>query len=539
MEDNKLIEKLLNANEGEHIQFKEAKNRYSVDDASKICCALANCGGGDFVLGISDERPRKVVGTNAFEQPESTRRRLMDNLKINVTIQEYLFDGKRILIFKVAPRPQGTPVQYDGRAWYYNGDSLIPMPEEIRREIYSEIDVDFSCGICKGASINDLDKEAISNFRKSWAEKSGNKRHEKSSDEQLLFDCGAITDEGVTYAAIILFGKRAAIKKFLPQAEIVFEYRSSNAAGPAAQRENFQEGFFKCYDQIWNLINLRNDKQHYQQGFFIFDIPTFNERVIREAILNAVCHRNYQMIGSIFIRQYRDRLVVESPGGFPYGISLDNILDRQCPRNRLIADILEYCGLVERSGQGMNIIYESTIKEAKQLPDFTGTDDSLVRLTLNGLIIKRNMLSIIGSIGEEKVEDFSTDELLTINALYHDMPLSEKMKFTLPQLENMGIVEHAGRGKYVLARRLYEAAGEAGVYTRKVGLDRETNKELILKHIRDNGDSGTPVRELQQVLPNLSKSEIHVLLRELKNCGKIYAVGNTLAARWYIGAEEK
>src|SRR5699024_6920978 len=154
------------------------------------------------------------------------------------------------------------------------------------------------------------------------------------SKEQLLRDCEAITDDGVTYAALVLFGKRSALGKFLPQSEIVFEYRSSDASGPASQREEIRVGFFACYNRLWELVNLRNDKQHYQEGFFIYDIPTFNERVVREAILNAVSHRNYQMNGSVFIRQYRDRLVIESPGGFPNGITVENILDRQSPRNR-------------------------------------------------------------------------------------------------------------------------------------------------------------------------------------------------------------
>ena len=114
----------------------------------------------------------------------------------------------------------------------------------------------------------------------------------------------------------------------------------------------------RVYDRIWELVNLRNDKQHYQEGFFVFDIATFNERVVREAILNAVSHRNYQFGGSIFVRQFRDRLIVESPGGLPFGITLDNILDRQLPRNRRIAEILSLCGMVERSGQGMNLMFE-------------------------------------------------------------------------------------------------------------------------------------------------------------------------------------
>ena len=355
-----------------------------------------------------------------------------------------------------------------------------------------------------------------------------------SISSRVLMDCEAITSEGVTYAGLVLFGKRASLGKYLPQCEIIFEYRSSGASGPASQREEFRVGFFACYDRLWELINLRNDKQHYQEGFFVFDIPTFNERVVREAILNAVSHRNYQLGGSIFVRQYRDKLVVESPGGFPNGVTLDNILDRQSPRNRRIAEILGLCGLIERSGQGMNLIYELSIMEAKELPDFKGTDDNFVRITLNGLILDKKMLSLINKIGEDRLETFSTEDFLAIDALYHEKKLAENLRLRLKRLVQLGIVEHVGRNKYVLARGLYQSTGKPGVHTRIVGLDRNTNKELLLKHIRDNGDKGTPFKEFEQVLPSHSRNQIKVLIRELQQSGLIYSVGKTSAARWFI-----
>lgn len=80
--------------------------------------------------------------------------------------------------------------------------------------------------------------------------------------------------------------------RHLAQAEIVFEYRSAETSGPAQQRLKFQRGFFAVYDDLWAAINLRNDVQHYQDGLFVLDIPTFDERSVREALLNAVSHRN-------------------------------------------------------------------------------------------------------------------------------------------------------------------------------------------------------------------------------------------------------
>ena len=119
------VRELLEAKEGEHVQFKEAKNRFDFGDAAKCCCALANNGGGALVFGITDKRPRKVVGSAAFDQPERTRMGLIEKLKINIDFRLFTYDGKRVLVFDVKSRPIGLPVQYGGVAWIYEADELI------------------------------------------------------------------------------------------------------------------------------------------------------------------------------------------------------------------------------------------------------------------------------------------------------------------------------------------------------------------------------------------------------------------------------
>jgi ATP-dependent DNA helicase RecG len=534
MRKSETIEELLNAKEGESYQFKEAKTHFDFTETAHCLCALANCGGGKLIFGITDKRPRQVVGSKACDQPERTRKDLIDKLHVMVDFQLYNHEEKRVLIFDVASRPAGLPAQVDGISWWYKGDSLIPMPPDVLRAIYEETGHDFSKDVCPDATVKDLDETAIDAFRANWVAKSGNKQIKNLSLEQLLRDSGAITEDGVTYAALALLGTHAALRKHLSQAEIVFEYRSSEAAGPAAQREEFMVGFFACYNRIWELINLRNNKQHYQEGLFVFDIPTFNERVVREALLNAVSHRNYQLSGSVFVRQYGGKLIVESPGGFPAGITPENILYRQSPRNKRIAELLAICGLVERSGQGMDLMCELCVRESKELPNFSGSDAYLVKLTLNGLVLDKRLLSFIKKIGEKRQELLSTDDLLVIDALFYGKPLNDILRERLKRLVEMGIIEHMGRDKYVLARGLYKATGKSGVHTRLTGLDRETNKELLLKHIRANGDKGAPLKELQQVLPGHSHNQLQVLMRELREEGRIFCKGKTKAARWFL-----
>ena len=128
---------------------------------------------------------------------------------------------------------------------------------------------------------------------------------------------------------------------------------------------------------------------------------------------------------------------------------------------------------------------------------------------------------------------------MTINELYHEQSVIESLKPCLKKLMDLGIVEHIGRNKYVLARSLYTVAGKPGIHTRVVGLDRDTNKELLLKHIRKNGDKGTPFKELQQVLPGHNRSQIQVLMRELRADGRIDCKGKTSAARWFLTEKER
>ncbi|MBU1903189.1 MAG: putative DNA binding domain-containing protein, partial [Proteobacteria bacterium] len=328
------LQKLMAALEDENLEFKEAKQSYPFDKLLKYCAALANEGGGKIILGITDRRPRRIVGTHAFSQQERTRAGLMEKLRIKVDADEIHSSEGRALVFTVPPRPVGVPIQADGIYWTRRADSLVPMTEDQLRDIFDEIGHDFSADVCPGATLDDLDPVAVEDFRKRWIEKSGNSALARLEWKQVLQDAEAVAGENITYAALILFGTYNALGRHLAQAEVVFEYRSSEESGPAQQRKEYRQAFFSFYDELWKTINLRNDLQHYQDGLFMRDIPTFEERSVREAILNAVSHRDYRHGGNVFVRQYPRYLKIESPGGLPHGITLENILDRQYPRNR-------------------------------------------------------------------------------------------------------------------------------------------------------------------------------------------------------------
>lgn len=525
----------LDAPEASRFEFKSASGGFHFEKLVDYCVAIANEGGGKIILGVTDRRPRDVIGTSAFAEPGRTEAGLHQRLAHRIPIEEYRHAGRRVLIVHVPARLPGTAWNIAGRYLKRAGDDLASLGDAELRAIFAETGPDFSAEPCQ-ADVGDLAPEAIAEFRTRWARKAGSTRIPQLDHEQLLIDAELLVDDHLTYAALILFGKRAALSRYLAQAEVIFEYRSSEASGPAQDREEYREGFFRHHDALWQKINLRNDRQSYQDGLFRYDIPTFDETPVREALLNAIAHRDYRIGGSVFVRQYSRRLEIVSPGGFPPGITPENILDQQNPRNRRLAEALARCGLIERSGQGMNLMVESAIRQSKPLPSFAGSSAHEVRLTLEGSVQNPAFIRFLERLGEERLRHFSTYDFLALDAICRDQVLTEPMRARLPRLIEAGAIEVQGRGRGVrhhLSRAMYAAIGQKGVYTRRKGLDHETNKALLIKHLAGNADVGAPLLELCQVLPAQSTSSVQRLLRELRSEGQVILRGARRGARWY------
>ena len=480
----KQLAEWMNSGEDERLEFKEAKNQYDFEKLVRYCAALANEGGGRIIFGVTDQKPRQVVGTKAYPNLEKAKVSLMERLPLRIEADEIAHPQGRVLVFQIPSRPLGYPIAHRGAYWMRRGQELVPMTPDLLQRIFAETGPDFSAEICPQAALADLEPEAVQNFRQRWIRKAENPALAHLSLDQLLIDAELLVDGGLTYAALILFGTRRALGKFLGQAEVIFEYRSQEASIPCQQREEYRLGFFGFMDDLWQKINTRNDLQHFADGLFMWDIPTFNEMVVREAVLNGMAHRDYRLGASVFVRQFPRKLEIVSPGGFPPGITPENILWKQSPRNRRIAEALSRCGLVERSGQGVNRMFEECIKESKPWPDFSGSDDYQVVVTLQGEVQDPRFLRFLEKVGKERLASFATKDFLILDLIHREMPIPPDLRPRLLRLADHGVVEKVGRGKgvrYVLARQFYAFLGQKGVYTRKRGLDRETNKNAPLE----------------------------------------------------------
>ena len=169
----------MDAEEGEHLEFKEAKSNFHFEKLVKYCTALANEGGGRFILGVTDKRPRRVVGSQAFTDLPRTKAGLIERSRLRIEAEELAHPDGRVVVVTVPSRPLGVPIAMESAYWMRSGEDLAFMTPDMLRRIFDEAGPDFSAEICPKATLADLDPAAIEAFRNRWREASGNEARQR------------------------------------------------------------------------------------------------------------------------------------------------------------------------------------------------------------------------------------------------------------------------------------------------------------------------------------------------------------------------
>jgi ATP-dependent DNA helicase RecG len=489
------------------VEFKEAKRDFSfaggnhADPKERRKCvlgyvvALANEGGGYLVFGIRERKglPHEIVGT-AFAEGETGKLadEIYKRLSIRVEMEELYDDGKRVLTLKIPSRPVGSPLNFEGVALMRIGDSLRAMSNDELFRILSEREPDFSATTCEGLTFEDLDPEALVVMKERYATKQENPAFRTLPDLQVLVDLELMENGKFNYAALLLLGTRQSLRKYLPNAAVTVEYRLNHSMIPYTARQEFQEPLFTAVDKIWDYINqpASNPLLHFQYKFNIYDIKSFNETVVREAILNSCIHRSYAFPDDVFIKQYPDELIITNAGGFPAGVTKDNILTiNSRPRSKRLTEVLQKTGLIERSGQGVDKMFARCLMESKPLPDYSNTDATQVELRLKAQIIDGAFYLFINKEQNERKDELNVFELLTLDKVRRGIS-TELHEASVEKLLREGLIKSqtSADKKYVLSDLYYEFAQQPAYikdYRAKdleiVAACFEKTKEVLMK----------------------------------------------------------
>lgn len=501
------IEQLKKFKESEDkVEFKKAEQgNFAYDGGSRTkpserrkcilgyVTAFCNEKGGYLVIGMEDAYPHKVIGT---KQCEGQLEELVSNVYRDTQIRPIVYElyedevnkKGRVLVIEIPPRPVGKLFRFEDVPLMRVGEELKPMSDEMIFQILQEHEPDFSAEICEGISVNDLDVEAIHILKQKYATKQKNPDFLTLPDEQVLSDLLLIRDHKVTNAALILVGKEDTLNEKIPQAAVFLEFRKSEAMVPYTNRQEYHQPFYKMIDQLWHDIDLRNDKIDVRENSYIFNISYFNEEVIREAINNAITHRDYRRNSETVIKQYPQKMVIINIGGFPLGVTVENILRvPSTPRNRLLADVLAKTGIVERSGQGVDKIIKNTLAEGKEKPDYSHSDPFRVELQLSAIIKDKAFAMFLDSEQrdlpeEEKLSVFEVMALNDIREGNSDIVSKDLIK----QLLERNLIEKRGKTRgtyYILSKSYYEFCGEEGEYSYKDDWGINQVLPVIMPHL--------------------------------------------------------
>ena len=419
------------------------------------------------------------------------------------------------------------------------GEELKPMDDKTYISIIQEQEPDFSEHICDGITIDDLDKDAIRVMKERHAEKQKNPSFVSLADAQALSDLKLIIGDRVTNAALLLVGKEEVIARLYPQAKVMLEYRNTESQIHFDSRKSFGQPFFLLIDELWKEINLRNGSVPVRKGPYIFDIPFFNEAVIREIVNNAFSHRDYRFGSEIVIKQYPLKFTIINGGGFPHGVSVDNLLTTpSMPRNRLIADVLSKTGIVERSGQGVDKIFLYTLSEGKPAPDYSQTDDFNVTATLFATVKDTGFALYVQEIQDSLPDDqkLTVFDVLALCEIRDGAKRPSNRGIAL-KLEKLGFLEKHGKTNaqyYILPRKYYEFSGDLGTYSLMTDWDINQMWAVLCPFLEKYGK--VKRAEINKVLGNhISDKQFRNFIDELKGRGLVRTEGERGQMTYSLG----
>lgn len=541
----------------DHVEFKKGEHgNVSYNGAGKdkpqerrrcilgYVAALCNEGGGRIVIGMHDNYPHKVIGTkqclNCIGQLESD---IYRDMGIRPYIYELYEDENtksgRVLVIEVPPHPIGKVFKFEDVALMRVGEELKPMDDKTYISIIQEQEPDFSEHICDGITIDDLDKDAIRVMKERYAEKQKNPSFVSLPDAQALSDLKLIIGDRVTNAALLLVGKEEVIARLYPQAKVMLEYRNTESQIHFDSRKSFGQPFFLLIDELWKEINLRNGSVPIRKGPYIFDIPFFNEAVIREIVNNAFSHRDYRFGSEIVIKQYPLKFTIINGGGFPHGVSVDNLLTTpSMPRNRLIADVLSKTGIVERSGQGVDKIFLYTLSEGKPAPDYSQTDDFNVTATLFATVKDTGFALYVQEIQDSLPDDqkLTVFDVLALCEIRDGAKRPSNRGIAL-KLEKFGFLEKHGKTNaqyYILPRKYYEFSGDLGTYSLMTDWDINQMWAVLCPFLEKYGK--VKRSEINKVLGNhISDKQFRNFIDELKGRGLVRTEGERGQMTYSLG----
>ena len=530
-------------NETLEIEFKSDVKCYSDHDLIEETVGMTNTIGGVLYLGVEDdgsitgvhEKHKDAVGVTAL---------IANNTVPPVSVRaEIITDGKDILKIEV-PRSRAIVSTSSGkilrRRLKMDGTpEVVPMYSYEIPSRLSELGLlDFSAQPLPGATIKDLDPNQRVRLRKIIQNRQGGEKSLLSlPDDELDIALRLVTEVGgkltPTVTGMLLIGKEERIQELMPTAKSTFQVLEGTAV---RMNEDSTKPLLEVFENYETYLKAWNPERETEYGLFRIPIPEFDWAAFREGLVNAFCHRDYTMIGEVRVLIDDEGLIISNPGGFIDGVNLKNLLTVEPHgRNPALADAMKRIGLAEKTGRGIDRIYEGSIIFGRPWPDYTESTRRTVKLFIQRAKADLPFAKLVADEQNRQGKPLSIYTLMILSLLKNERRcnidrmieitnLSEnKVRSAVENMIEMGLVEASGNGKnrsYILGKKIYREINESIQYVRQTDIDSIRYPELVLKLARTQ--NGIITKQDICDLLKITPSQAYSLIKKLQKENKIY-----------------
>jgi len=527
------------------LEFKSDRKCLSDSELVAAIVSITNTEGGTLLFGVEDNGT--ITGLHPNHENIATLPAMIANKTnppVSVSVDTVVVQGRKIACITI-PRSRQLVSTSDGllqrRRLKIDGtpESVPFYPHEFMQRQSSMGLIDPSAIPIPEVDPEGLDPLQRLRIRNAIKKYGGDQNLLALADDELDGAMGLVaTVDGKkcpTVAGLLLLGNELLLRRHLPAYEVAFQVMRGT---DVIVNEFFRKPLLETFEEIDLLFRARINEEEMQVGLFRVPIPNYDRRAFREAFVNALVHRDYSRLGAVHVKIDSEGLTISNPGGFVEGVTLKNLLVvPPHPRNSLLADIVKRVGLAERTGRGIDRIFEGLLRYGRSAPDYSSSDSFNVIVKMSDEEANLEFLNMILQRENQMNGSLPIDSLIILSKLSHERRLTTaefadsvqkpeaSIRANLEKLVEAGMVEPHGGGRgrfYTLSAKIYNKSGEKAAYVRQAGFDTIQQEQMILNFIKKHGGiKRSDVVELCQLTP----PQAYHFLKKMKDQGKIKQTG--------------
>ena len=532
-------------------EFKSDRKPLPDNQLIEAIVALSNTEGGALYLGVEDDSTPTGVSEGHADSVGLVA--MVDNrTRPSVRVNATLTGNPQIMRIEV-PKASTIIATHTGRALRRRlkedgTPEVVPLyPYEFSTRLSDLGRLDFSAQPIPGSSRGDFDPLERERLRALIGDSPSADQSLLELDDERLEKALELTvqveGESIpTLTGLLMLGREESLRRLVPTHEASFQAMEGTSV---KVNRDYHGPLLKIVEQISDLFNAWNPGTELAVGLFSRVVPAFDERAFREAIVNAFGHRDYSVIGRVLVRLDTEGLTVSSRGGFVEGINVHNLMTADPHgRNRTLMDVLKRCGLAERTGRGIDRIFEGSLNYGRPLPDYSSSNSQHVKVFIPRSAPDPMFVEMLDEERERTGKELSINGLLVLNMLKTEGECTfanmldsldinrSRLQTVLNQLQDGGLVESSGRGDtkaFMLGAKAYKREGKEIEYVRRSGIDRIRYPELIMKLAQSQGTVSTA--DIEQLL-QISSARAYYQLKKLVEQERLERIGKGRNTRY-------